>query len=69
MSTREQAATPVAPAPTIPTETMDFVAEEDVRRAMARGVRIRLSARAIVTPAARDLGAANGVFVDGSGGV
>jgi acetaldehyde dehydrogenase (acetylating) len=44
-------------------EDMDFVAEEDVRRAISRGVRIRLKERAIVTPAARDLAAAHGVFV------
>jgi acetaldehyde dehydrogenase (acetylating) len=49
-----------------PVEEMDFVAEEDVRRAVARGVRIRLTARAIVTPAARDLAAAHNVIVEGS---
>jgi hypothetical protein len=43
---------------------MDFVSEEDVRRAISRGVRIRLKARAIVTPAARDLGASRDVFLD-----
>jgi hypothetical protein len=42
---------------------MDFVAEDDVRRAISRGVRIRLLPRAIVTPAARDLAVARGVLV------
>jgi acetaldehyde dehydrogenase (acetylating) len=48
-----------------PVEELDFVAEEDVRRAVARGVRIRLAPRAIVTPAARDFAAAHDVFVTG----
>jgi acetaldehyde dehydrogenase (acetylating) len=52
----------VPPAPAV--EEMDFVAEEDVRRAISRGIRIRLTARAIVTPAARDMAAARDVFVD-----
>jgi acetaldehyde dehydrogenase (acetylating) len=45
-------------------EEMDFVAEEDVRRAIARGVRIRVKARGIVTPAARDLAAEHDVLTD-----
>ncbi len=48
-------------------EELDFVAEEDVRRAISRGVRIRLKERAIVTPAARDLASAHAVFVGGEG--
>jgi hypothetical protein len=44
---------------------MDFVAEEDVRRAAARGVRIRLTPRAIVTPAARDLATALRILDEG----
>ncbi len=52
-----------APADARWVEDMDFVAEEDVRRAISRGVRIRLKERAIVTPAARDLAASHGVFV------
>jgi acetaldehyde dehydrogenase (acetylating) len=53
------AAGPVVPPPA---EEMEFVAEEDVRRAVARGVKIRLAPRAIVTPSARDLAAAHAVF-------
>ena len=53
-----------APLPAAPVEDMDFVAEEDVRRAIARGVKIRLTGRAIVTPAARDLAAGRDVLVD-----
>lgn len=48
-------------APTGP--AVDFVCEDDVRRAMREGRRIRLAMRAIVTPAARDLGDAHDLFV------
>jgi len=43
---------------------VDFVCEDDVRQAMRTGARIRLAARAIVTPAARELGDAHDIFVD-----
>lgn len=43
---------------------VDFVCEDDVRQAMRAGARIRLAERAIVTPAARELGDAHDVFVD-----
>lgn len=43
-------ASPVAAEPPV-----EFVCEEDVRRALREGRRIRVAARAIVTPAARDL--------------
>jgi hypothetical protein len=42
---------------------VDFVCEDDVREAMRAGRKIRLAERAIVTPAARDLGDANFMFV------
>jgi acetaldehyde dehydrogenase (acetylating) len=42
---------------------VDFVCEEDVREAIRAGRKIRLAERAIVTPAARDLGDANFIFV------
>jgi acetaldehyde dehydrogenase (acetylating) len=42
---------------------LDFVCEDDVRQAIRGGRRIRLAERAIVTPAARDLGDDHGVFV------
>ena len=41
---------------------LDFVCEEDVRRAIQAGLKLVVSERAIVTPAARDLGEANRVF-------
>ncbi|HEX9765000.1 MAG TPA: hypothetical protein VGA39_06925 [Candidatus Acidoferrales bacterium] len=43
---------------------MDFVSESDVRTAMNRAERIYISPRTIVTPAARDLGNDNAVFVE-----
>jgi len=42
---------------------VDFVAEADVREAMAQKRQIVLGEKTIVTPAARDLGEANKVFV------
>ncbi len=42
---------------------VDFVCEDDVRQAMRTGKRLRLAPRAIVTPAARELGEAHQVFV------
>src|SRR3954466_3682774 len=41
---------------------LDFVCEEDVRRAIQTGRKLVVSERAIVTPAARDLGETNRVF-------
>jgi acetaldehyde dehydrogenase (acetylating) len=41
---------------------LDFVCEEDVRLAIQAGRKLVVSERAIVTPAARDLGEANRVF-------
>lgn len=54
------AVTPAAPPPTAP--ALDFVCEDDVRRALREGRRLRLKARAIVTPAARDAAAGSGVL-------
>lgn len=42
---------------------VDFVCEDDVRRAMLANRKIRLKSNAILTPSARDLGESNGVFV------
>jgi acetaldehyde dehydrogenase (acetylating) len=47
---------PSKPAP------LDFVCEEDVRQAMLAGRQLVVSERAIVTPAARELGESNRVF-------
>ena len=44
------------------TKPLDFVCEEDVRLAIQAGLKLVVSERAIVTPAARDLGDANRVF-------
>jgi hypothetical protein len=41
---------------------LDFVCEDDVRRAIQAGRKLVLSERAIVTPAARDLGEQHRVF-------
>jgi acetaldehyde dehydrogenase (acetylating) len=43
-------------------ETVDFVSEDDVRRAITKGERILVGPRTIITPAARDLGDAREVF-------
>jgi acetaldehyde dehydrogenase (acetylating) len=52
----EKAASPPAP------KALDFVCEEDVRLAIQAGRKLVVSERAIVTPAARDLGEANRIF-------
>lgn len=46
----------------IPIVPVDFVSEEDVRRAINNGEKIFLSKKTIVTPSARDLGDENEVF-------
>jgi acetaldehyde dehydrogenase (acetylating) len=65
-----QRATPI-PDPTSPTEPtprrpdqtpLDFVCEDDVRRAIQAGQKLVVSERAIVTPAARDLAEQHRVF-------
>ncbi len=44
---------------------VDFVCEEDVRRALQNGEKIYTNARTIITPAARDMGDAAEVFAKG----
>lgn len=51
------------PAPAGGTAPVDFVAEADVREAIAQKRQIVVGEKTIVTPAARDLGEANKVFV------
>jgi hypothetical protein len=46
-------------------QAVDFVCEDDVRRALARGEKIYIHARTIITPSARDLGTAREVFARG----
>ena len=60
-------APPPGPPPPLEVENtgpaVDFVCEDDVRQALKAGRRIRLAPRAIVTPAARELGDTHAVFV------
>src|SRR5262249_8373502 len=51
-----------APARAATGELLDFVCEDDVRRALREGRVLRLSARAIVTPSARDAAAGKDVL-------
>ena len=44
----------------------DFVCEDDVRQAVRQGRKIVIGERTIITPAARDLGEENRVFVQAS---
>jgi acetaldehyde dehydrogenase (acetylating) len=61
---------PPAPAPTAAPaasanhhkRVYDFVCEDDVRQAVQKGEKIYTNAKTIITPAARDLGEAKGVF-------
>src|SRR5262249_24208104 len=53
---RPSSVPPPSPVP------LDFVCEEDVRLAIQAGTKLVLSERAIVTPAARDLGEQHRVF-------
>lgn len=57
---------PLAPRPVTDTPqgpAVDFVCEEDVRRALSRKQKIFINSRSILTPSARDLGEEKGVFV------
>jgi acetaldehyde dehydrogenase (acetylating) len=56
------AAAPSAPAP-LP--AVDFVCEDDVRKALREGIRLRLKPGAIVTPSARDAAAGTQVLQTG----
>jgi acetaldehyde dehydrogenase (acetylating) len=60
-ATGRSAALAHAPAPSA-SPPLDFVCEDDVRAALASGRKLVLSERAIVTPAARELGEAHRVF-------
>ena len=56
-------ASPPPPPPPPPAPPLDFVAEDDVRRALGEGRTIRITAKAIVTPSARDLAEGRNVLV------
>jgi acetaldehyde dehydrogenase (acetylating) len=66
--------TPAAPAPTNGAQAatngnarkaVDFVSEDDVRRAIQKGEKIYVNARTIITPSARDIGEPAEVFAKG----
>jgi acetaldehyde dehydrogenase (acetylating) len=46
-------------------KTVDFVSEDDVRRAIQKGEKIYINAKTIITPAARDMGEPAEVFAKG----
>jgi acetaldehyde dehydrogenase (acetylating) len=48
-----------------PRKPVDFVSEDDVRRALQKGEKIYINARTIITPAARDMGEPSEVFAKG----
>ena len=52
-----------AKASQAPSEAEQFVCEDDVRRAVREGRKLLVSEKTIVTPAARDAGEAEKVFV------
>jgi len=59
-------APPAKPAPTAsvpPQQSADFVCEDDVRQAVRHGRKIVVNEKTIITPAARDLGEENHVFI------
>jgi hypothetical protein len=51
-----------APPPTNGSKAVEFVSEEDVRRAIQKGEKIYIHGRTIITPAARDIGEPAEVF-------
>lgn len=59
---REPVAKPVSAASGNGAKAIDFVSEEDVRRAIQKGEKIYINAKTIITPAARDAGEPAEVF-------
>lgn len=55
-------AQPPAKATSNGRQTVDFVSEDDVRRAIQKGEKIYINAKTIITPAARDIGEPGEVF-------
>jgi acetaldehyde dehydrogenase (acetylating) len=53
---------PTQPAPNGNKAAVDFVSEDDVRRAIQKGEKIYINSKTIITPAARDLGDPAEVF-------
>ena len=62
----ENASPRPAPPPSAPSangnKTVDFVSEDDVRRAIQKGEKIYINGKTIITPAARDIGEPAEVF-------
>jgi hypothetical protein len=66
-STAQQSASPVGPTAAATAngnarKTVDFVSEDDVRRAIQKGEKIYVNARTIITPSAHDMGDPAEVF-------
>jgi acetaldehyde dehydrogenase (acetylating) len=55
---------PVTPQNGAPPMAVDFVSEDDVRRAISKGEKIYISKKTILTPSARDLGEEKEVFAN-----
>ncbi len=47
-------------------KAVDFVCEDDVKRALAKGEKIYVNAKTIITPSARDLGQSSEIFANGN---
>jgi acetaldehyde dehydrogenase (acetylating) len=58
---------PAADVAVPPVEVVPFVSEADVQRARARGEKIYIGPKTIVTPSARDMGVEHNVFVETEG--
>ncbi len=58
----ERRAESVAPASANGHQTVDFVSEDDARRAIQKGEKIYITAKTIITPAARDIGEPAEIF-------
>ncbi|HEX9918417.1 MAG TPA: aldehyde dehydrogenase family protein, partial [Pyrinomonadaceae bacterium] len=61
-ATMGSAQTKPAPAQTNGHKAVDFVSEEDVRRAVQKGEKIYVNAKTIITPSARDIGEPAEIF-------
>jgi acetaldehyde dehydrogenase (acetylating) len=57
---------PPSPAKSLQTKAVDFVCEDDVKRAIAKGEKIYVNAKTIITPSARDLGQSSEIFAKGN---
>ena len=58
------AAPPVSAASSNGRQAVEFVSEDDVRRALQKGEKIYINAKTIITPAARDIGEPKEVFAN-----